>query len=712
MIPSMEEMPKLTRSAEENQEPHRFDQIVDMGKKLLGRAALILGIVSGPSIAMYSAEVTLKTNIAAAETSTYPDADAVDCSAKFGVFSWCKGDPSMWLSSRGYGYRNCTDWGAYRIQQLTGVSVPKNLGNATTWDTQGKEAGYTVDQIPEPGDIAQNNEAASGYGHLGVVEQVNKDGQGKITSIVVSQYNGDGKGNPATLTYPAESDGTFWLYSDKSQKWDNFIDVNGTGVGINGTAVQSGINPYGAVGEGQELTDDTWVYTKAGGSAWPIKPKSEWTTSDTAYWGNVPFRVSGAEIHDHEAGYTQSGRLYGAHPPVDGTDVYVDGGDGKQWYFVRGHAYPVTDSEIDDLGIRNRALRIPATDGRLGDFMNGNLPLNNRMRYRFAGTALVRLMAQQGGGGFHAFDVNSETLLNCLELIEGGQTIVLPQSARQYTEQYRSDVLVANHQAACQFRPNMILNGPGGAEKWAISGSGDSLPYERHYYPSPLSIYLNSGGQPDYQQLRSVVALNNVVQTNDMGYSDGVFFRNAANGDVFKRDSGQFRKVPNPDVLNCLGNPAQIVVPGEAVVNLPQGSAMACNYEGKLIYGPNGVQYFISQGRRHVVGNVAISSCLGVRAYAGGPIAVSDSVVGSYTNDGVAAYCTYEQEPGLNFLHETADPTVWLVHPDGTKQHVGSLCDIAGKKYQLFEVPRGETGGHRQTSDWFASPANCAALPG
>ncbi len=47
-------------------------------------------------------------------TGNYPDADAVDCSSKFGKYSWCKN--GTWASPRGFAYRNCTDYVAWRLE--------------------------------------------------------------------------------------------------------------------------------------------------------------------------------------------------------------------------------------------------------------------------------------------------------------------------------------------------------------------------------------------------------------------------------------------------------------------------------------------------------------------------------------------------------------------------------------------------------------------
>lgn len=139
-------------------------------------------------------------------------------------------------------------------------------------------------------------------------------------------------------------------------------------------------------------------------------------------------------------------------------------------------------------------------------------------------------------------------------------------------------------------------------------------------------------------------------------------------------------------------------------------------YNNKLIVRPNGHAYYVEGNNAHSVINPPVRDCIGVRKGAGRDFFVSDAIVDSYTLS-TPAYCPYEQEPGLNFVQEQSDPTVWLVHNDGTKQHVGKLCVVDPyttvlKKFHVWTVPRGETVGHTQTNDYFGNPSICAQLPG
>lgn len=236
--------PSLSPKHQEVFTPDRtsnFQKIMKSGKQIFGRTVLALSLTVGVTAVEYE---TIDSQPAAASTDGYPDADAANCSAIFGVYSWCKDenangkfDSGDQNSTRGYDYRNCTDWVAWRIPKLGVGSVPSGLGNAANWNDKAPSS-WVKDNIPEPGDIAQS-ETTAPFGHVGVVEKVNRDEQGTITSIEVSEYNKSGDGTYSWKTYTPDSNGIFWRDSAKTKKWDNFIDLNGTGLGINGEVINT-----------------------------------------------------------------------------------------------------------------------------------------------------------------------------------------------------------------------------------------------------------------------------------------------------------------------------------------------------------------------------------------------------------------------------------------------------------------------------------------
>jgi surface antigen/peptidoglycan hydrolase CwlO-like protein len=94
------------------------------------------------------------------------------------------------FSNGGYGYRNCTDWVAWR------AGAPAGLGNANTWAARSKNVSLT----PKQGDAAVDEYGT--YGHVMYVEGVYDGG----ATISVSDYNrtGDGLYRVTSLTKVGE----------------------------------------------------------------------------------------------------------------------------------------------------------------------------------------------------------------------------------------------------------------------------------------------------------------------------------------------------------------------------------------------------------------------------------------------------------------------------------------------------------------------------
>lgn len=106
-------------------------------------------------------------------------------------------------------YGQCTYWANMRYHQLTGVWVPW-LGNAWEWSSQAAAYGWTVSSTPKVPSIIVLQpyvQGAGGYGHVAIVESINKDG-----SVVTSNWNW--AGGWATTTYV-----TFYPGSGVSFVW-------------------------------------------------------------------------------------------------------------------------------------------------------------------------------------------------------------------------------------------------------------------------------------------------------------------------------------------------------------------------------------------------------------------------------------------------------------------------------------------------------------
>src|SRR3990167_8952163 len=542
------------------------------------------------------------------------------------------------------------------------------------------------------------------------VEQNNKDSNQNYTSWVTYSWD------HATGTI-SKSGATIsgFVHSDK-----NTLTNSG---GSSGGNTAPGTVAYSSITEGQEFfTGDGWIYTKAGGRAWPIKNQG-WTAVDTTKWGGQPtILVPKDQVLDNEVGYDRNGRAFAAHAPADGTTVFVDGSgiDGsnrgsKQYYFLDGKAYPITDGELDDLNARNKAQMIPNT-GRLSDFTTlGHISLPDRSIYRYASTARVNLLSQHPNGTADAYYVNNDAVLDCLQITERQPIRILPYIAQFYLyDSAGRQVPELSAPATCAFPPQIVVKTPEDPKQFRVTGDNSNEGYVLHPYLTPLLTYLHTNGSPDLRVTQTIYGLS---QGSAMTPPEGAFFRNMSNNEVFRSAGGIYQKVPSPDILVCHGNPSNIInVPGNAMEGMPQGPLLACAYTNRIIRGPEGQQYYITAlNQREPIGNTAISACIKVRRGAGEPVPVAASTIGNNDPpDGKDAWCPYDLQPGLNFVKERSRNEVYKVSSDGSLQHAAALCPNPNNLYKLnwHEVPDNETASNVRGLTWYPSPEVCAALPG
>ena len=102
------------------------------------------------------------------------------------------------VSSVNYGYArvsagnryapgNCT-WYAYERRAALGRPVGSLWGNAYSWATSARAAGFTVNSTPSPGAIFQTAAGGGGYGHVGIVERV-ENGRVFVSDMNYGGYN-------------------------------------------------------------------------------------------------------------------------------------------------------------------------------------------------------------------------------------------------------------------------------------------------------------------------------------------------------------------------------------------------------------------------------------------------------------------------------------------------------------------------------------------
>lgn len=106
-------------------------------------------------------------------------------------------------SGNGYAYGYCTYY-AYNRRAEIGRPIGGNWGNAVTWASAARAAGFQVDHTPEAGAVIQNGGGWGGFGHVGIVERVNSDG-----SLTVTDMNYAGWNIISTRTVSASSVGNY-----------------------------------------------------------------------------------------------------------------------------------------------------------------------------------------------------------------------------------------------------------------------------------------------------------------------------------------------------------------------------------------------------------------------------------------------------------------------------------------------------------------------
>ncbi len=96
-----------------------------------------------------------------------------------------------------YAPGNCT-WYAYERRMQLGRPVGSFWGNANTWASSASAAGYRVDRSPEAGAVLVDR--AGFYGHVGVVESIQTNGDVVISEMNNYAYGGFNIVNSRTIS--------------------------------------------------------------------------------------------------------------------------------------------------------------------------------------------------------------------------------------------------------------------------------------------------------------------------------------------------------------------------------------------------------------------------------------------------------------------------------------------------------------------------------
>lgn len=100
-------------------------------------------------------------------------------SAGFGGSTWRIKVGTPMYAGNTYAYGNCTAY-AYDRRVELGRPVQARWGNASSWATYARNAGYLVNRTPSVGAIIQNG---GGYGHVGIVEKILPNGDIQISEM-------------------------------------------------------------------------------------------------------------------------------------------------------------------------------------------------------------------------------------------------------------------------------------------------------------------------------------------------------------------------------------------------------------------------------------------------------------------------------------------------------------------------------------------------
>ncbi len=139
--------------------------------------------------------------VAPAPVQTYSYSSSSYGSMSGSIISRSYGFPGPSSGNR-YSGGNCT-WYAYERRMQLGRPIGGMWGNAYSWASAARGAGYSVGSTPAVGAVIQTSGGGGGYGHVGVVERIEGD------NMVVSDMNYAGYNVVTWRTIPLSQAGSF-----------------------------------------------------------------------------------------------------------------------------------------------------------------------------------------------------------------------------------------------------------------------------------------------------------------------------------------------------------------------------------------------------------------------------------------------------------------------------------------------------------------------
>lgn len=467
-------------------------------------------------------------------------------------------------SARGYAYRNCTDYVAWKLEQL-GVDsrLTRGLGHGGQWyDRATSKPGLARGSEPRAGAAAVIPASTSDnqFGHVAYVESVNPDG-----TITVSEFNGAYDGNGRTRTGRA-SDMKFTQFVYFAEHMTNPPG------GPNGSVQYTSTNPFPATPPNGAVVDNIdggrQLYVAAGGSLFEIPREQVWEYLDQArrFYGSGQLGYDilpmlNGDIQARQANWPSSG----SHPPADHTFLY-ERGSGDQFTMSYGKAFWLSgESEIDFMDGRGKAVMVPY--GGIGPFRGvPDVPDDVILR---DGLRPEQFHARGGQGWW----IDNFAARDCI-LAQGGSMRHVPAEFIDILA--RNGRLHRDSVAHCSFPANWAMYGQGGGERWYVAGNN---PYTRARYANPLAMNCHLGRNPISMQI-SVEGINTPQEVGQLACQEDRLVRDPADLHIYQYRQGVLHYVPSPEVLDCVtggrGAAAVLDLDAGVLAEFPQGSWVEC----------------------------------------------------------------------------------------------------------------------------------------